>query len=61
MTIAILCQDLGDVDIVSNVPDMTNEEDIEEYLSAELEYDLDNINWMIFTGKLNELTPEDFG
>lgn len=61
MTIAILCQDLGDVDIIRNVPDMTNEEDIEEYLSAELEYDLDNINWMIFTGKLNELTPEDFG
>lgn len=61
MKIAILCQDLGDVDIISNVPDMTNEKDIEEYLSAELEYDLNNINWMIFTGKLNELTPEDFG
>lgn len=61
MKLAILCKDCGDVDIISNVPNMTNDEDIEEYLSAELNYDVDNIYWIEFTGRFNELTPEDFG
>lgn len=61
MKLAILCKDCGDVDIISNVPDMTNDEDIEEYLSCELEYDPSNIYWIEFTGRFNELTPADFG
>lgn len=61
MKLAILCKDCGDVDIINNVPDMTNDEDIEEYLSVELNYDVDNIYWIKFTGMFNELTPEDFG
>ncbi len=61
MTIALLCKDCGDVDIIKNVPEMTNDEDIEEYLSCELEYDPSNIYWIRFTGRLNELTPKDFG
>ena len=61
MKLAILCKDCGDVDIINNVPDMTNDEDIEEYLSVELNYDVDNIYWIEFTGMFHELTPEDFG
>ena len=61
MKLAILCKDCGDVDIINNVPDMTNDEDIEEYLSVELNYDVDNIYWIEFAGRFNELTPEDFG
>lgn len=61
MKLAILCKDCGDVDIISNVPDMKREDDIEEYLSCELGYDPCNIYWIDFTGRFNELTPEDFG
>ena len=60
MKLAILCKDCGDVDIISNVPDMKREDDIEEYLSCELNYNPDNIHWIVFTGRFNELTPEDF-
>ena len=61
MKLAILCKDCGDVDIIDNVPHMTNEQDIEEYLSCELEYDPSNIYWIEFTGRFNHLTPNDFG
>lgn len=61
MTLAIICYDLGDVDIIRDVPKMTNKNDIEEYLQCELNYDLDYISWIEVTGRINELTPEDFG
>ena len=60
MKLAILCKDYGDVDIIEEVPEMTNDEDIEEYLSVELDYDPSNIHWIVFTGRLNHLTPADF-
>lgn len=61
MTIAVLCYETAEVDIIRNVN--VKEEKIESYLIDKLGYNPDNISWMCsrYNIKINELTPEDFG
>ena len=59
MTIAILCYDTAEVDIIRNVN--VSEKDVENYIIEKLGYNPDNIHWMSGQININELTPEDFG
>ena len=62
MKLAVLDYNCGDVDIIDNVPDMTDNDEIENYLIDRLNYNLDEINWMDLTkGRVNNFTPDDFG
>lgn len=61
MTIAVLCYDSAEVDIIRNVN--VSEKNVENYIIEKLGYNPDNIGWMCsrYNIKINELTPEDFG
>ena len=61
MTIAVLCYDNAEVDIIRDVH--VPEQKIESYLIYKLGYNPDNISWMCshYNIKVNDLTPEDFG
>lgn len=60
MTLAVLCYDTCEVDIIRNV--RVSDKKIESYLIDKLGYDPDNISWMYCRDlKVNELTPKSFG
>lgn len=63
MILAILDYNCGTVDIVSNVPDMEHNCEVENYLVETLNYNLDEIYFMNIktTDDVKFLTPEDFG
>lgn len=60
-TIIILDYTSGDVDIIHNVPE---QKDYDAYVSTTLNYDLDNIHYMVVDGCKqiipNHFNPEDF-
>lgn len=60
MTIAVLDYSLAEVDIISNAPEM-NDEETEQWLIEHCGYNPDNIYWMSGKLRVNNLTPEDFG
>lgn len=62
MTIAVLCYDCSEVDIIRDAPNMTSNDEIEEWLIDKCNYNADEISWMVAERiKINDLTPEDFG
>lgn len=62
MKLAILDYNANDVDIIDNVPEMKDNDEVEEYLIDRLNYNPDEISWMpIVSGRINFLTPDDFG
>lgn len=62
MILAVLDYASGTVDIVSNVPDMESNGEMEQYLITELNYNPDEISWMVIrtTDDVQFLEPEDF-
>ena len=60
-TIIILDYVNGDIDIIHNVPE---QKDYDVYVSTTLNYDLDNIHYMVVNGNKqiipNHFNPEDF-
>lgn len=63
MTIAVLNYNNGEVDIIGNCPNLKTTEEVENYLSEVLEYNIDEISYMFSEAiKVNDdITPDDFG
>lgn len=71
MTVAVLDYSNGDVDIIEGIPEfkdgkkMSISEKVENYLVGQLQYNSDEISYMILKdgthGHVNYLTPNDFG
>lgn len=61
ITIAVLCQETNEVDIITTK--MSDDSDmIETFLACHCQYSLDNINWMVCKElKINYLTEKSFG
>lgn len=47
MTIAVLDYSVAAVDVIHDVPDMASTEEVENYLEETLEYNLDEISYMV--------------
>lgn len=61
MTIAVLCYDSAEVDIIRDAPNFKTDEQTENWLIEHCGYDPYHIYWMSGKIKINELTPESFG
>ena len=62
MTIAVLDYSTGTVDIINDCPNLRTNEEVENYLSEVLEYNIDEIHFMFSRVEIetNTLTPDDF-
>ena len=61
MRIVVLDFSNSDVDIIDEIPYMEDSDAIENYLVERLQYNTDEINWMVATdSRINYLTPDDF-
>lgn len=67
MTIAVLCYNTCEVDIIRDVPDFKTEEEVDNFLFGKdgvCKYNPSEVSFMypaIGDIRINELTPEDFG
>ncbi|MBR0064107.1 MAG: hypothetical protein IJQ06_00755 [Paludibacteraceae bacterium] len=62
MTIAVLDYSTGEVDIIKDCVNLRTNEEVENYLTGVLQYNLDEIHYMFSQElKVNDLTPMDFG